>query len=144
MQRILCVLFKLSGQRKVATLASGEPIEMRHDYAEATLLTLSLSRLLYIADKRNKCKYLICMGQLAVSYLSLALMGLRTPVAYPLSQLTTRPIITYGTCKRVVDVGLKRDYTWTFIDTDIKQPILGAEFLIPYIIIYLLTYKVND
>ena len=41
-------------------------------------------------------------------------------------------ITTYSTCKRVVDVGLKRNYTWTFIVADIKQPILGANFLIHY------------
>ena len=39
---------------------------------------------------------------------------------------------TYGTSRRVVDVGLKRDYAWTFIVADIKQPITGADFLIHY------------
>ena len=39
---------------------------------------------------------------------------------------------TYGTCRRVVDVGLKRDYSWTFIVADVKQPIIGADFLIHY------------
>ena len=41
-------------------------------------------------------------------------------------------ITTYGKCKRTVDVGLKREYSLTFIITDIKQPILGADFLIHY------------
>ena len=41
-------------------------------------------------------------------------------------------ITTYGTSKRIVDVGLKREYSWTFIVADIKQPILGADFLIHY------------
>ena len=86
MQRTLCLLLKLIGQRKVATLVSGELVETRHDYAEATLPKLSPSRLLYIGDKRNKCKYLIDTGQLSVSYFSLALTGLQTPVVYPLSQ----------------------------------------------------------
>ena len=58
-QRPLRDFFKLIVQSKVATLASGESHEMRHDYAEATLPTLSSSRLLYVVDKRNKCKYLI-------------------------------------------------------------------------------------
>ena len=60
-------------------------------------------------------------------YLSPALTGQRTLVVYPSSQLTIPPSKpTVGpTCKRVVDVGLKRDYAWTFIVAHIKQPILG-------------------
>ena len=41
-------------------------------------------------------------------------------------------INTYGNSKRVVDVGLKRDYPWTFIVADVQQPIIGADFLIHY------------
>ena len=41
-------------------------------------------------------------------------------------------INTYGNCKRVVDVGLKREYPWTFIVADVQQPIIGADFLIHY------------
>ena len=50
----------------------------------------------------------------------------------PLVAANNTTITTYGTCKRIVDVGLKRDYAWTFIVADIKQPILGADFLIYY------------
>ena len=39
---------------------------------------------------------------------------------------------TYGTSKHIVDVGLKREYAWTFMKADIKQPILGADFLMHY------------
>ena len=35
-------------------------------------------------------------------------------------------------CRRVVDVGLKRDYAWTFIVADVKQSIIGADFLVHY------------
>ena len=41
-------------------------------------------------------------------------------------------INTYGNSKRVVDVGLKREYPWTFIVADVQQPIIGADFLIHY------------
>ena len=41
-------------------------------------------------------------------------------------------INTYGNCRRVVDIRLKRDYVWTFIVADVKQPIIGADFLILY------------
>ena len=68
MQRPLCLRFKLLSQREVATLASGEPNETRHDCAETALPKLSPSRLLYVADKQNKCNYLIDTGA-AVSVL---------------------------------------------------------------------------
>ena len=132
MQRILCVSFKLSGQSKVATLASGEPTETRHDYEEATLPTLSPSRLLYVTDKRNKCNYLIDTGA-AVSVLPKSCTnGTADTGSLPLVAANNTTITTYGNCKRIVDVGLKRDYAWIFIEADIKQPILGANFLIHY------------
>ena len=54
--------FKLLSQSKVPTLAPGEITEARHDSVEATFPKLFPSKLLYVADKRNKCKYLIDMG----------------------------------------------------------------------------------
>ena len=57
----LAVFFKVC-QSKVATLASDEITETRLDAAEITLPTLSPSKLLYVADKRNKCKYLVDTG----------------------------------------------------------------------------------
>ena len=50
----------------------------------------------------------------------------------PLVAANNTTIITYGTSKRVVNVGLKRDYTWNFILADVQQPIIGADFLIHY------------
>ena len=41
-------------------------------------------------------------------------------------------INTYGNSKRVVDVGLKRENPWTYIVANVKQPIIGADFLIHY------------
>ena len=58
----------LLSQSKVATLAPGEITEARHDSAKATLPKLFPYKLLYVADKRNKCKYLIDTGA-AVSVL---------------------------------------------------------------------------
>ena len=50
----------------------------------------------------------------------------------PLVAANNTTINTYGTCRRIVDVGLKRDYSWTFIGADVKQPILGADFFKAY------------
>ena len=111
MQRTLHVFFKLIGQSKAATLASGEITEARHGTAEASFPSLSPSKLLYIAEKHNRTSDAACLPLVA-------------------SKNTT--INTYGNCRCVVDVGLKRDYAWTFIIADVKQPIIGADFLIHY------------
>ena len=50
----------------------------------------------------------------------------------PLVAANNSSIKTYGTSKRIVDIVLKREYSWTFIVADVKQPILGADFLIHY------------
>ena len=87
---------------------------------------------MYVADKRNKCTFLIDTGA-AVSVLNKSCAN-RTSDAdcLPLVAANNTTINTYGTSKRIVDVGLKRDYTWIYIVADVEQPITGTDFLIPY------------
>ena len=107
-----CSYYSTLGQREVANIA------------------LSHSKLLYVADKRHKCKYLIDTGA-AVSVLSKSCANrISDADCLPLVAANNTTINTYGNCKRVVDVGLKREYLWTFIVADVKQPIIGADFLI--------------
>ena len=88
-------------------LASSEITETRHDYVEATLPTLSPSKLLYVADKRNKCKYLIDTGA-AVSVLPKSCANRTTDtVSLPVVAANNPTINNYGTSKRIVDAGLK-------------------------------------
>ena len=132
MQEPLHIFFKLLNQSKVATLAFGGITETRHDSAEATFPKLFHSKLLYVADKRHKCKYLIDTGA-AVSVLPKSCANrISDADCLPLVAANNTTINTYGNCKRDVDVGLKREYPWTFIVADVKQPIIGADFLIHY------------
>ena len=62
---------------------------------------------------------------------NLALTGFRT-LAVSLVAANNSTIHTYVNCKRVVDVGLKREYPCTLIMADVQQPIIGADFLIQY------------
>ncbi|VDO96479.1 unnamed protein product, partial [Schistosoma curassoni] len=41
-------------------------------------------------------------------------------------------IKTYGEQSLILDLGLRRRFTWVFIVAEIKQPILGADFLGAY------------
>ena len=109
-----CSYYSTLGQREVANIA------------------LSHSKLLYVADNRHKCKYLIDTGA-AVSVLPKSCAnGILDADSLPLVAANNSTINTYGNCKRVVDVGLKREYPWTFIVADVQQPIIGADFLIHY------------
>ena len=109
-----CSYYVSLGQREVANIA------------------LSHSKLLYVADKGHKCRYLIDTGA-AVSVLPKSCAnGISGADSLPLVAANNSTIKTYGNCKRVVDVGLKRDYPWTFIVADVQQPIIGADFLIHY------------
>ena len=70
--------------------------------------------------------------QLSAFCRNLALTGFRTQTASPWCPSITLLSIPIGNSKRVVDVGLKCEYPWTFIVADVKQPIIGADFLIHY------------
>ena len=92
-----CVHFD---QHKVTTLASSEPVETQHQ--------LPPSRLLYVADKRNKCKYSIETGAAASVLPQYCANGTADTGGLPLDAANNTTITTYGICKRVVDVGLKK------------------------------------
>ena len=99
---------------------------------EVANIALSHSKLLYVADKGHKCRYLIDTGA-AVSVLPKSCAnGISGAGSLPLVAANNSTINTYGNCKRIVDVGLKREYPWTFIVADVQQPIIGADFLIHY------------
>ena len=109
MQRTLRVFFKLIGQSKAATLASGEITEARHGSADVSFPSLSTPKLLYVTDKHNKCNYLIDTGA-AVSVLPKSCANNTSDAAcLPLVAAKNITINTYGICRRVVDAGLKRD-----------------------------------
>ena len=87
---------------------------------------------MYVADKCNKCKYLKDTGA-AVSVLSKSCANkISDADCLPLVAANNTTINTYGYSKRVVDIGLERDYTWNFIVADVQQPIIGADFLLHY------------
>ena len=66
------------------------------------------------------------------SYLTLSYYMSQIKDSLPLVAANNSTINTYGNCKRVVDVGLKCEYPWTFIVADVQQPRFGADFLIHY------------
>ena len=101
-------------------------------HREVANIALFYSKLLYVADKKHKCKYLIDTGA-AVSVLPKSCANrISDADCLPLVAAKNTTINTHGNSKRVVDVGLKREYPWTFIVANVKQRIIGADFLIHY------------
>ena len=118
--------------RRLKKLETSEHQKKHYNNVMTETSKLSPSRLLYVTDKRNKCRYLIDTGA-AVSVLPRSCAnGTVDADSLPLVAANNSTITTYGTSKRMVDVGLKREYSWTFIVADVKQRILGADFLIHY------------
>ena len=109
-----CSYYVSLGQREVANIA------------------LSHSKLLYVTDKGHKCTYLIDTGAAVSVMLKSCANGISGADSLPLVAANNSTIKTYGNCKRVVDVGLKREYPWTFIVADVQQPIIGADFQFHY------------
>ena len=109
-----CLYYVTLGQREVANIA------------------LSHAKLLYVADKGHKCRYLIDTGAAVIVLPKSCANGISDADSLPLVAANNSTIHTYGNCKRVVDVGLKREYPWTFIVADVQQPIIRADFLIHF------------
>ena len=106
-----------------------EPCSYYVSLGQRDVANIALSHLLYVADKGHKCRYLIDTGE-AVSVLPKSCAnGISGTDSLPLVAANNSTIKTYGNCKRVIDVGLKREYPWTFIVADVQQPIIGADFL---------------
>lgn len=55
--------------------------------------------------------------------------GKLTPVDFQLFIANNTVINTYGSSLRIVDLRLRRPYRWQFIIADVRQPIIGANFL---------------
>lgn len=84
---------------------------------------------LTICDKKSSITYLIDTGT-DVSVLSKSMVrGTLRPTDYKLLAANNTMIHTYGSQMRVLDLGLKQPYKWSFLMADVKQPIIAVDFL---------------
>jgi len=87
---------------------------------------------LTVIDKRDRIRYLIDTGS-DISVLSKTATRDKYNISkYRLYAANNTPITTYGTKLVQVDLRLRRKLDWTFIVPDIKQTIIGADFLAHY------------
>lgn len=89
---------------------------------------------LCVSDKQSGIRYLIDSGA-NISVLPKAHKSVRynSEISkYKLYAANGTEIKTYGTKTLVLNLNLRRAFTWTFVIADVNQPILGADFLSYY------------
>ncbi|CAE1255006.1 unnamed protein product [Acanthosepion pharaonis] len=89
------------------------------------------SRLFYVWDRRNHIKFLVDTGA-AISVIPPKEQQDRKATPYKLQAANGSTIETYGAKTLTLNIGMRRDFTWTFTQADVKTPILGADFLAHY------------
>lgn len=87
---------------------------------------------LFVTDKRTKIQFLVDTGSdLCVVPKSL-LKECRPKSNYELFAANGSVIHTYGNAHFVLDLGLRRDFTWQFTVADVTKAIIGVDFLSHY------------
>lgn len=96
----------------------------------ADVCTISPSHRLCVTDLNSGLRFLVDTGA-NVSVLPAAKRPYNNSVSdsYKLYAANGSEIRTYGTKNLVLNLKLRRPHSWTFILADVKQPILGADFL---------------
>jgi transposase InsO family protein len=83
-------------------------------------------------DRASKKDYLIDTGSDVCVYPYKLLKRRRPPSTYVLYAANLTPIRTYGEIEVNLNIGLRRDFTWSFIIADVSRPIIGADLLTHY------------
>lgn len=94
---------------------------------EADVSAIFPSSRLCVTDRKSRYRFLIDTGA-NISILPRTKKSIRAS-DYKLYAANGSEINTYGETTLELDLGLRRPYRWTFIIADVRQPILGADFL---------------
>lgn len=86
---------------------------------------------LCVNDKKDHTKYLIDTGAdvSVLPNLPDIKSNIHSVIIPKLYAANGTAIKTFGVIRKQVNLGLRRDFTWNFIIADVKQPIIGADFL---------------
>jgi len=84
---------------------------------------------LTIRDKKKGIAYLIDTGA-DISVIPRGMVhGKLKSTDLKLFAANNTEIRTYGVKTKILDIGLRRPFPWNFVIADVKQPIIGADFL---------------
>lgn len=103
--------------------------KLREVQTTADLCAISPGRRLRILDKSSGLSFLVDTG----ANISVLPVGKRRSARecsdYKLFAANGSEIKTYGQKSLILNLNLRRPYRWDFVIADVKQPILGADFL---------------
>ena len=86
------------------------------------------SRLFYVTDTSTKQQFLIDTGA-EVSVLPPQPTGRAHRQGYDLQAANSSTIATYGTRSLILNLGLRRSFSWIFTIANVNHTIIGADFL---------------
>ncbi|BHF61838.1 hypothetical protein SprV_0100481700 [Sparganum proliferum] len=86
------------------------------------------SRLFYISDKSSGLRFLVDTGA-EISVIPPPRRHYFKPSQSSLQAANSTTINIYGQRSLTLDIGLRRRFQWVFVQTDVKSPIIGADFL---------------
>jgi hypothetical protein len=84
---------------------------------------------LVVTDKSSKRHFLIDTGSNICVFPWKVIPQRRTHVNYDLRIANGTTISTYGWLSLSFNLGLRQDFTWWFMVTNVTQPLIGADFL---------------
>lgn len=87
---------------------------------------------LFLTDRNSKISYLIDTGAYISVFPRKLLPGPRKKSTFELSAANDSTITTYGTILLTLNLGLRRNFPWSFVVADVSQPIIGADFIAHY------------
>lgn len=115
------------------TLRLGRAGKLEKVQTEAVVCTITPSHRLCVTDVNSGLYFLVDTGaNVSVLPVQKRLFSDNVSLDYKLYAANGTEIKTYGTKTLVLNFKLRRPYRWTFIIADVKQPILGADFLEHY------------
>ena len=90
------------------------------------------SRLFYIVDKASGLRFLVDTGAEVSVFPPSSTEQQHPQVGFTLQAVSKTTIPTYGCRSLTLDLGLRQTFRWMFIIADVKNPMLGADFLRNY------------
>lgn len=114
MQTAMLLAVKRPGRPLAATSAAGPP---HH------------SRLFYVHDRITGSRFLVDTGAQVSIIPPLRAERSHRQGNFNLLAVNNTEIATYGVRSLTLDLGLRRTFRWVFVLADVKQPILGIDFL---------------